>query len=352
MNVLVATPWLYPRGGGLERYATTIADELRKVGHEITLIGHGEEITASLTLSNTPLSRSIYTQARRILREVRPDIVHVHTPVPGTAELVAYAARREGTPYVVTYHAGKLGAPRGLLSLAARIHGATFERQMLAGAAGHIAVSPFVAGHALARHPADIVPPGVDAEKFCERTTPIAGRVLFVGPVSRAYAWKGLAILADAVERVPGAHLRLVGDGDLADRYRARGASVTGRVSEAQLVDEYNQASVVVLPSLTSAESFGMVLAEANACGRPVIGSDIGGIPSFVRQGENGILVPPGERDLLADAIRGLLADPSRARKMGAFGRAIVQRSHRWPDLAAKTAAVYERALGRARRSL
>jgi len=266
--------------------------------------------------------------------------VHLHTPVPGTAELVAHAARREGVPYVVTYHAGTLGAPRGLLSAAARLHAATFERRMLRGAAGLIGVSPFVADNALRGLACDVVPPGVDAERFRPVAKPLPGRVLFVGPVARAYAWKGLHVLADAVARVPGAQLRIVGDGDLADRYRAQGAHVTGRVSDAQLVEEYSRASVVVLPSVTSAESFGMVLAEANACERPVVASDIGGIPSFVRDGENGFLVPPGDAGALADAISTLLLDPALSERMGRAGRAIVEREHRWEELARRTAEV------------
>ena len=310
-------------------------------------IGHGAAIRPAIKLSNTPISRAIYREARRVLGERRPDLVHVHTPVPGTAELVAHAARKEGVPYVVTYHAGALGGPPGLLSLAAGLHAWTFERSMLREAAGHIAVSPFVAENALRRHSSEVVPPGVDTARFRPLGAPVAGRVLFVGPVSRAYAWKGLSVLAAAMEQLPDSHLRIVGDGDLAERYRAQGAHVTGRVTDEQLIEEYNAASVVVLPSVTTAESFGMVLAEANACGRPVIGSDIGGIPSFVRDGENGFLVEPGNVQGLAEAIEPILQDADLAARMGSAGREIVGRDHRWPDLAARTVAVYERALRR-----
>jgi glycosyltransferase involved in cell wall biosynthesis len=344
VRILVATPWLYPRGGGLERYAWTIASELAKQGHEIASIGHGDEIRPGLKLSNTPLSRAIYAEARRRIAAERPDVVHVHTPVPGTAELVAHAARREGVPYVVTYHAGRLGGPRGLLTAAARLHEMTFERQMLRGAAGLIGVSPFVAQNALKGMRVAIIPPGVDTERFRPQADPIPGRVLFVGPAARAYRWKGLHVLTDAITRVPGAHLRIVGEGDLAESYRGQGATVTGRVSDVELVEEYSRASVVVLPSITSAESFGMVLAEANACERPVIGSDVGGIPSFVRDGENGFLVAPGDAGALADSISTLLADGELARRMGKTGRAIVEREHRWPELARATARVLEEA--------
>lgn len=359
MRLLFATPWLAPQGGGLERYAASVARELSLAGHEVTLLGHAPcafdvaregvrmvGVVPGARLSNTPLSFAIHRVARRLLSEIRVDVVNVHTPVPGTAELVARAAGRAGVPVAVTYHAGVLGAPAGPLALAARAHALTFERALLSRAQGRIAVSRYVAERVFRARPSLVIPPGVDARHFRRVAPPVPGRILFVGPVSRAYAWKGLAVLADAFERlqarVPGAHLRVVGEGDLVDAYRARFAQrdvvFAGRVAEASLPREYSEASVVVLPSITAAESFGMVLAEANACERPVVASDVGGIPCFVRDGENGLLVPPGDASALADAIERVLADPSLARRLGANGRARVVREHRWKDLAARTA--------------
>ncbi|HET6403040.1 MAG TPA: glycosyltransferase family 4 protein [Candidatus Thermoplasmatota archaeon] len=363
MNVLIASPWLHPHGGGLERYAWSIGRELARAGHEVTLLGHAREpvdetrervrvvgVAPRRTLSNTPLSLEVHRVARRLARDA--DVVNVHTPVPGTAELVALAARRAGVPHVVTYHAGTLGAPAGILRAAASVHRALGERWLLRGAAARIAVSPYVAARVFGRLASEVVPPGVDAERFAPQGEPVPGRVLFVGPVSRAYAWKGFAVLADAFERlaqrVPEAHLRVVGQGDLVESYRARfaGRPVTfvGRVEEAQLVREYSRASVVVLPSITDAESFGMCLAEANACARPVVASAIGGIPSFVRDGDNGLLVPAGEPEALAQALERLLADPGLASRLGARGRERVLKEHRWDALAEKTGSLLAQA--------
>lgn len=360
MRILLATPWLAPRGGGLERYAACIAKELAAGGQDVTLLGHAPEplderrdgvrcvgVPPEVKLSNTPVSRGIMRRARDLLREGQIDVVNVHTPVPGTAELVAWAARREDVPHVVTYHAGVLGAPPGLLSLAGRAQEATFQRRMIRTAAGRIAVSPYVAAHMFRGLACEVVPPGVDAERFRPEGAPVPGRVLFVGSPSRAYAWKGLHVLAEAMPflDVPGAHLRVVGDGDLADELRARGATVVGRVDDETLVREYNAASVVVLPSITPAESFGMCLAEANACARPVVGSDVGGIPSFVHPEENGLLAPPGDARALAQAIRRVLTDDKLARALGENGRQRVLKHHRWDALAERTITVYERAL-------
>ncbi|HVM45506.1 MAG TPA: glycosyltransferase family 4 protein [Candidatus Thermoplasmatota archaeon] len=366
MNVLLASPWLHPGGGGLERYAASIATELARAGHEVTLLGHAREpvdevregvrvvgVRPRRTLSNTPLSLDAHRVAKRLL--ARADVVNVHTPVPGTAELVALAARRARVPHVVTYHAGTLGAPRGVLSLAARLHRALGERWLLRSAAARIAVSPFVAARVFGALASEVVPPGVDAARFAPRGEPVPGRILFVGPVSRAYAWKGFSVLADAFERLarrlPEAHLRVVGEGDLVESYRARFAgravSFVGRVTDDALVREYSRASVVVLPSVSAAESFGMCLAEANACARPVVASAVGGVPSFVRDGDNGLLVPPGDAEALAQAIERLLVDDALARRMGARGRERVEKEHRWDALAERTGGVLARAASR-----
>lgn len=374
MRVLLATPWLFPRGGGLERYARTLAARFADAGHDVTLLGHSEApvygfdgdvrtigVEPAAKLSNTPVGLAVHRAARRILRSAPHDVVNVHTPVPGTAELVALAARRSGVPYVVTYHAGALAAPPGALSLAARAHQLTFERLLIARAAARIAVSPYVARNVYGRRASELIPPGVDAERFRPVAPPVAGRILYVGGVSRAYAWKGLATLVGAFERLapfhPEAHLRIVGTGDLVEHYARRAlhrqlahrVSFAGRVEDDALVEEYSRASVVVLPSLTDAESFGMVLAEANACERPVVGSDVGGIPSFVRDGENGLLAPPGDAHALSSALARILSDPRAAREMGRRGRERVLAEHRWDALAERTLATFRHAAARRR---
>ena len=359
MRILVATPYLFPEGGGLERYAHTLSERFRALGHDVVELGHGPALPPRWKLSNTPLSLRYHREARRILRESRFDVVSVHTPVPGCAELAALAARRAGVPYVVTYHAGRLEAPKGSpLGLAAALHRATFERMLLAGASGRIAVSPFVARNVYRDHPCAIIPPGVDATRFRPGEPESPGRILYVGPVDRAYAWKGFEVLVEAFERVadafPAAHLRVVGKGSLVESYQARFAaegladrvSFAGRVEEEALPSEYQRASVVVLPSTSSAESFGMVLAEANACGRPVIGSRVGGVPSFVHDGRNGLLCKPGDAASLAAKIARLLRDPALRRRLGAEGRARVLNAHRWDALAKETLAVLEGATG------
>jgi glycosyltransferase involved in cell wall biosynthesis len=174
--------------------------------------------------------------------------------------------------------------------------------------------------------------------------------------LARSYAWKGVDVLWSAFEQVrqlvPEATLSLVGGGDRLEEFRRRAAAlggavrVLGRLHRVVLLREYRRAAVVVLPSTTDAESFGMVLAEANACRRPVVASDVGGIPDFVRHGRNGYLARPGDARDLAAKLVDVLVDEPRARDLGAFGRRFVLRQHDWGDLALRTERVLEGVLG------
>jgi glycosyltransferase involved in cell wall biosynthesis len=231
---------------------------------------------------------------------------------------------------------------------------------MLAGSTRLIAVSPFVRDHALARQKerVEVIPPGVDSATHAppepDRRDPARPGILFVGPLDRSYRWKGVDVLWEAFRivrrRMPQATLTLVGAGDRYMEFAQRterdpSLRVKRRLSEPELVQEYQKASVLVLPSLTDAESFGMVLAEANACATPVVGSRVGGIPDFVRHGENGLLARPGQVHDLADQVQRLLADPDHARQMGQRGRIRVARDHDWGDLGRRTERVLEEAV-------
>jgi glycosyltransferase involved in cell wall biosynthesis len=123
-----------------------------------------------------------------------------------------------------------------------------------------------------------------------------------------AFAESGLASQAE---------LALVGDGDLRAGYEQRATDLglanavkfLGRISEDDLVTAYQCARVTVLPSTTGEEAFGVVLAEAMACGSPVITSDLPGLRANVTNGVEGILVPPGGVSELAAALLLLAED-------------------------------------------
>ncbi len=370
MRILAAAPYYSPDGGGLERYAHAILARLKERGHDVRAMAFGSESSqttqdgilvdrmAPMTrLGNAPVHPAFASRVADSIRAERPDVVIAHTPVPFVAEMAYRAARKAGIPFVVTYHAGRLrGSSRFLDGLAA-IDRVTMERGMLAGAARLIAVSPYVANHALRHHKerVEVIPPGVDHTFFIPTRNPVPTQdLLFVAPLDTSYAWKGLDVLWEAYVRLrrthPNVRLTLVGRGDRVAEFHAKGQKVggvriLGRLAEVRLVKEY-QGAITVLPSTTDAESFGMVLAEANACGRPVVASRVGGIPGFVRHRENGLLVEPGDARALEVAIAKLLDNPELANKMGQRGREIVVAHHDWDVLTGRTEEVLEDAAG------
>jgi glycosyltransferase involved in cell wall biosynthesis len=153
-----------------------------------------------------------------------------------------------------------------------------------------------------------------------------------IGAISRLdEPKKGLAVLlhalADVARRndMPAWQCVLVGDGPARDglRHLAAELGLPGRIVFAGM--RRDAASVLpvmdifVCPSLY--EGFGIAIVEAMAAGRPVIASDVGGIPEIVVHEDTGLLVPPGDAGALADAIAALLSRPDRARALGARGR-------------------------------
>lgn len=326
------TPRFAPDPGGVEQYAAWVARTLRDAGHDVVVITTGRKRRASgttydgipvvrlrtmFTLSNTPLNPWWAWQLRRLLRRLDVEVVSAHAPVPGLADLAAFTSP---VPVVLTYHAGSLVKGGHRVDPLLRAYERFVLPRVFARCRDLVAVSPVSLAHATGR--AHLIPPGVDREVFSPSDEPRECRALYVGRVERTSRWKGLSVLIDALPRlrvlVPDARLTIVGDGDDVETLQKRAAELgvadlvewAGHVDHAALPAYYRRAGVTVLPSLTEAESFGMTLAEAIASGCPVVGSDVGGIPYVVRDGLDGLLVPPGDPDALADAIAAVLARP------------------------------------------
>ncbi len=116
-----------------------------------------------------------------------------------------------------------------------------------------------------------------------------------------------------------------------------------GNIKENALPDIYSNADVFVLPSIQ--EGQGIVLLEAQACGKPVVAFDIGGINEAVCNGETGLLVKRGDIDALADALTALLSDRSLRNRLGINGRKFVSENFTWDKCAAGMLNVYREAL-------
>ncbi|MFC1682145.1 glycosyltransferase family 4 protein, partial [Nanoarchaeota archaeon] len=139
-------------------------------------------------------------------------------------------------------------------------------------------------------------------------------------------------------------HLKLIGEGE---KKEIKNVEFIGTRKGKELVKEINKSKILILPSTSNAESFGMVLIESMTCKKPVIGSNIGGIPYVIDDGKNGLLVPPKNPQALADAIIKILNNPKLAKKMGEEGYKKVKENFTWDVSAKKMNEIIERVLGR-----
>jgi phosphatidyl-myo-inositol alpha-mannosyltransferase len=378
MRIALVSPYSWTYRGGVNRHVEALAEELLGRDHHVRVLApadrdgriarrlHGGQAPAGeLPDYLVPLGRTVgigangavsnlspfpegLVRMRRELRAGRYDVVHVHEP---PAPLISWdASTYRGAPVVGTFHAySTKAAPNQIANLLG-------ARRIFNQLSARVAVSEAAAWTGRRWFGGDyrIVPNGVDvaAAPSGPKQPSEALRLLFVG---RAEERKGLPVLLSAfgalVEHVP-CRLTVVGADAaevarmVADPEVESQIEVVGRVSDEELWRQLGAADVLCAPSLTG-ESFGMVLIEAMAASTPVVASQIAGYSDVVRDGVDGILVPPADPQRLAEELQRLWHEPERRVAMGEAGRASAQR-YAWPRIADEITEVYEGALERA----
>jgi glycosyltransferase involved in cell wall biosynthesis len=271
------------------------------------------------------------------------DVIHLHYPYYGFTEQLLFAGI-DLPPIVITYHMDAMAekSVRGwifalhrfflqnsILRLGRRILVSSFDYARNASVARFFREDP---------DRFQELPFGIDTVRFSpgpdERARLMIAEqdptILFVGGLDSAHAFKGLSVLFEAFTKLdPSTHLVIVGDGDkksdFEEEARAKGIAsrvhFMGRVSADELVPLYRSADVFAFPSTSQAEAFGLVALEAQACGLPVVASDLPGVRTVVRHDETGILVPPQNVEALAGALTDLLAHPQKRALYAAAAR-------------------------------
>lgn len=386
MNVLHVVPTYVPawRHGGPVRAVHGLCRALAARGHHVTVlttdvngpetldVPRGEPVLVDgVTVWYFPVRspRRLYRSpalASALRREVaRSEIVHLHSLFLSPVDTAARAARRAGVPYVL--------APRGMLvpDLFARRGGARKRLWLRLG--GRRTIEEAAALHVTAEleaeeatrfglrlPPAAVVPNGVDPEPFgpAEEAviSPAVREVLARGPfvlfLGRVSWKKGLDRLVPAMARVPGALLAVAGNDEESYTPRLRRlaeeAGVAGRVvflgpvEGADRAALLHRAAVLALPSYS--ENFGNAALEALAAGCPAMVTPEVGIAALIAEEQCGMVVP-GEPAALAEAIRGLLADPDRRDEMGRQGARAAAQRFSWAAVAGQMEAVYRAVL-------
>jgi phosphatidylinositol alpha-mannosyltransferase len=365
LRICIVVPYDMAEEGGVKRHAFHLADAMRRSGDEVDVVGplskghpppHARGFGGVV---NIPANGSANHMAMlvppwtvgRFLRDRRFDVVHIHEPmVPMLAYYALWFSPKSA--HVATFHMyaeTESAASRTARRLLARL----LYPAMHAG----IAVSPAAADYAspLWRRPLPIIPNGVPTGIFSPAngdSVPDHGgglRLLFVGN------WrdrrKGLPVLLEAFQLVRAqgidATLVIIGEGKPSESQRGiPGVTFLGAIgSEALLADQYRRCDLFVAPA-TGQESFGIVLLEAMACGRPVVCSDIRGYRDVIDP-EGAELVPAGDTVALARAIADLSNAPARRAAMGVQNRLRAER-YDWSRIALSVRAVYAESVAKA----
>jgi glycosyltransferase involved in cell wall biosynthesis len=280
-------------------------------------------------------------------------MVHLHLPNPWAAQ--AYLMSGHKGVLIVTHHSDTLGR-RHLRRFVEPSVRRVMKRAkaIIVTSKRYLENSEELAGFHDKCH---IVPLGIDVEEFkAESMEEVRAIRAKYGPrlivsVGRLVPYKGFEFLLQAMKNID-ATLLLIGSGPLQEQLEsaverlgiAGKAHLLGHVGD--IVPYYRAAQMLVLPSVSRAESFGMVQLEAMACGIPVVNTELdSGVPEVSLHGVTGITVPPKDPKALAHAIRTLLDDAKTRANYGQAAAVRVGEKFTARQMAESTLRVYESVL-------
>ena len=372
MKIALVSPYDFAYPGGvtihisyLERHFTRMGNEVKVIapaskavssfGDRFIPIGSPRPIPTSGSIARVTISPWLSSRIKAVLNQENFDIIHLHEPL--MPMLCTTVLRLSQTANIGTFHAchGRPG-----YNFAKPI-GKWILRRWFRKLDGKIAVSQpameFARGHFPGYY--NIIPNGVDLDHFSPDVSPIdefcdgKANILFVGRLEKR---KGLNYLLEAFKQVkqeiPDSRLIIVGPGTrLRRKYEKqvmrsglKDVVFTGFVSYDELPRYYKTADVFCAPA-TGRESFGIILLEAMAVGKPIVASNIEGYASVVTHGVDGLLVPPEDKERLAQTLISLLTDQSLRQEMGAKGR-VKALEYSWEHIAQNVLDYYVMVLG------
>jgi glycosyltransferase involved in cell wall biosynthesis len=355
MKIAIFSECYSPIVNGIMVAVSTLRKELLQLGHQVYLFapaypGHqdtDEDIYRfpSLTLPTNPrypLATPYSPQRlKQLLGKFAPDVIHSHS-LFGMGRHAAKTARNLGIPLVFTYHtlleayAHYIPLPLPFTRWLARWRSRSFSN------AADYVIAPGVAAYDTllsygVKTPIKIIPTGVDLSLAKENySSPIRRRwdipegapvVAFAGRIAKE---KNLELLLNAfsltIQKLPDAHLLLIGGGPWADHIQAltremnlsSQVHLSGFLPRQEVYQALNHVQVFVFPSLTDTQ--GIVVLEAMACGLPVVAAKSGAVAEILRNGEEGLVVEPNP-EAFAEALLALLQDPAGRNKMGEQAR-------------------------------
>jgi rhamnosyl/mannosyltransferase len=343
LRVLHLGKFYPPVSGGMERVLQLVCDGEKSEVETSVLVAGTQPRTVRETIDDVRVTRAaslgmagsvaVCPTLPLLLSRERADILVIHEPNP--MALVAYALVNPACKVIVWFHSEVVRDPLKY----ALFYKPWFVHAMRRASRVIVASPPMMSAAQLRgfEDKAVVIPYGIDERRFSPsaHTQAAAARlrrahpgplILFVG---RLVPYKGLEVLLQAMVDVPATAV-LVGDGPQRSRLETLATELgitskvvfAGELAETDLMAWYHACDIFALPSVTRAEAFGVVQAEAMICGKPVVSTALPtGVPWVNRDGESGLVVPPGDSAALSSALRSLVEDPRLRLRLGAGAR-------------------------------
>ncbi|MDG6904402.1 MAG: glycosyltransferase family 4 protein [Nitrososphaerota archaeon] len=378
MKICLVNSYYPPWIGGAETYLSNVAKGLKERGHQVTVYCSERPLRAGERFENgirvvrmrTPFrvySTPITVIPTSLLTE-RYDVIHANFPGPYLAAVSALIAKATGTPIVLTWH-NDLPPFASVAGIIVKLHD-RFSSSYLDLYTRIVSTTNVYARNSktLRRYSEKVrvihngvdttrFNPSVDGDYVKEKHGLGRSKVaLFVGALTTWHAYKGVDVLLGAFSKVcrtrKDVRLVIVGGGNLTNQYKAlanefgisSNVVFAGEIDAQELSRYYAACDIAVLPSKDSSEGFGLVLMEAMATGKAVIGSRVGGVPEVITDGFNGILVEPNNVEALARAMEFLFQNDEARVLMGRHGRMLAEQND-WSTVAKKLESLYRKIL-------
>jgi phosphatidylinositol alpha-mannosyltransferase len=358
VKIGLVSPYDYSHPGGVVNHISHLAHHFCQWGHKVKIIapclkdddhyfdenlkvvGRPFPIPYGGSIARIPISPWLPVQIRKTLSKENFDILHLHEPFAPL--LCVSALAQSNCTNVGTFHACHNKSRSYYLSK-------PVIKKWMKKLHGKITVSKAALNYVNKYFPSEeyrIIPNGIDIERFSP-DGPIKNfangklNILFVGRLEKR---KGIGHLISACailkKKLPNFRLIVVGPGTrLRPGYQEQAKELnlddvvfTDFVPDFELPEYYRTADICCAPA-TGGESFGIVLLEAMACGKPVIASNIEGYATVLNHNEEGLLVPPGNEEALAEAILSLSENRSLREQMGAKGK-VKAKEYSWGNVA------------------
>lgn len=353
INILHVTALNSKKYGSIEKWMVHLAKVCKDRKYKIIFSLRGEpksksflddlrsmEVIVDITQENIG-ALTLYSHIRNLIKKYEINIIHSHfSPACHYANLSGYLSGIKGRFWTIHSMSEIDKHPycrQRLIALKQQISSMLVHKV--------IAVSKAIRNDfirlGIKPEKISIVPLGIDIEKYAfngsrerlRRSFGISNETLLIGTVSRAEPVKGLKYLVEAMpyvlKRVPNAKALLVGGGSLMQELKsiASNLNITDNIIVEGVRNDIPEIlsvmDIFVLPSLS--EGMPLALLEAMASGKPVIGSNVGGIPEVIKDGVNGYLTTSGDSANLAEAIIKLASNPELSSAMGKAGQKKVE---------------------------